>query len=345
MKKFALSLVIVMLLVSSAFSAEVVKAYTTMEEPLAKALFDAFEEETGIKVEWVRLSGGEAIARLEAERANPQASIWVGGVGTQHIEAKLRGLSTPYRSRVASSIPARYRDPENYWTGLYVGPIAFCMNTERAKELGLAMPKSWADMIKPEYAKKVRVAHPSTSGTAYNMITTVLRINGGGDKNLSEEAENAAEDKTFAYFKELAKSVEQFTRSGSAPGKSCALGEIPIAIGYLHDQIKLQREGAKIEIAIPEDGTGFETASMSILKDGPDPLNAKKLYDWVLGQKAMDIIARWYVIPLSKLATPTNTGFSLANMNLVNQDDQWDASNKERLLERWNREISTAPEK
>ncbi len=333
MKKlfFAVAFVLVFACVASA--AESVNAYTTMEEPLAKALFDAFEEETGIKVEWVRLSGGEAIARLEAERANPQASIWVGGVGTQHIEAKLRGLSTPYRSRVAKSIPSRYRDPENYWTGLYVGPIAFCMNTERAKELGLEMPKSWADMIKPEYAKKVRVAHPSTSGTAYNMITTVIRINDGN------------EDAAFAYFKQLANSVEQFTRSGSAPGKSCALGAIPIAIGYLHDQIKLQREGAKIQIVIPEDGTGFETASMSILKGGPQPVNAKKLYDWVLGQKAMDIIARWYVIPLSDLATPTDTGFSLADMNLVNQDDQWDAANKERLLERWNKEISTAPEK
>ena len=333
MKKIALSFMLLVLFAGSAFAAEVVKAYTTMEEPLAKALFDAFEEETKIKVEWVRLSGGEAIARLEAEKANPQASIWVGGVGTQHIEAKLRGLSTPYRSRVANSIPAKYRDPDNYWTGLYIGPIAFCMNTERAKELGLEMPTSWADLIKPEYAKKVRVAHPSTSGTAYNMITTVIRINGGD------------EDKAFAYFKDLSKSVEQFTRSGSAPGKSCALGEIPIAIGYLHDQIKLQREGAKIQIVIPSDGTGFETASMSILKDGPDPLNAKKLYDWVLGKKAMDIIAKWYVIPLSNLATPTDTGFSLEQMKLVNQDDQWDAANKERLLERWNKEISTAPEK
>lgn len=333
MKKFALALVVAMLFAGMASAAETVKAYTTMEEPLAKALFDAFEADTGIKVEWVRLSGGEAIARLEAERANPQASIWVGGVGTQHIEAKLRGLSTPYRSRMAGSIPAKYRDPENFWTGLYIGPIAFCMNTDRAKELGLDMPKSWEDLLKPEYAKKVRVAHPSTSGTAYNMITTVIRIFGGD------------EDKAFGYFKDLAKSVEQFTRSGSAPGKSCALGEIPIAIGYLHDQIKLQREGAKIEIAIPSDGTGFETASMSILKGGPDALNAKKLYDWVLGQKAMDIIARWYVIPLSDKATPTDTGFSLVDMHLVNQDDQWDAANKERLLERWNKEISTAPEK
>ena len=329
---FVLACAMLAVMAGGAWAAEVVNAYTTMEEPLAKALFDAFEAESGIKVQWVRLSGGEAVARIEAEKANPQASIWVGGVGTQHIEAKLRGLTAPYRSRVADSIPADYRDPENYWTGLYVGPIAFCMNTERAKELKLDMPKTWMDLLKPEYAKSVRMAHPATSGTAYNMLTTLIRIYDGD------------EDKAFDYFKKLSASVEQFTRSGSAPGKSCAIGEIPIAIGYLHDQVKLQKEGAPIEIVIPSDGTGAETASMSILKGGPDALNAKKLYDWILGQKAMDIIASWYVIPLSSLATPSETGFSLAKMKML-KDDQWDAANKERLIERWNREISMAPEK
>ncbi|HPE41474.1 MAG TPA: iron ABC transporter substrate-binding protein, partial [Thermotogota bacterium] len=65
-----------LLLAVLAFSANSVKAYTTFEEPLAKEVFDAFEKETGIRVEWVRLSTGEAVARLEAEKENPQASIW-----------------------------------------------------------------------------------------------------------------------------------------------------------------------------------------------------------------------------------------------------------------------------
>lgn len=329
-RAFLLSLAAVFCLGACAASAaEVVKAYTTLEEPLAKALFDEFEKQTRIRVEWVRLSGGETVARLEAERANPQASIWVGGVGTQHIEAKLKGLTTPYRSRGADSIDARYHDPDNFWIGLYVGPIAFCMNMNRVKDLGLAMPMSWADLIKPEYAKMVRVAHPSTSGTSYNMVTTIIRINGGD------------EDKAFDYLKKLSGSIEQFTRSGSSPGKSVAIGEIPIAIGYLHDQIKLKIEGAPIDIVIPSDGTGFETASMSLIKDGPDSLNAKKLYDWMLGGAAMTIISKWHVIPLSKLAKPSETGFALSKMNLVNQDDQWDAANKERLIERWNKEITS----
>ncbi|MDK2958663.1 MAG: iron(III) transport system substrate-binding protein [Synergistaceae bacterium] len=334
MKKFVVQAVLVLLCVTmtagNSLAAEKVKAYTTFEEPLAKALFEQFERETGIVVEWVRLSSGEAVARIEAEKANPQASIWVGGVGTLHIDAKNKGLTAPYNSRMAGSIHDQFRDPEKFWIGLYVAPIAFCINTNRARELNLPLPTSWADIVKPEYEKKVRVANPGTSGTAYNMVTTIIRV---FDND---------EDKAFDFLKKLDRSIDQYTRSGSAPGKNCAIGEIPVAIGYLHDLIKLKVEGAPIEIAVPSDGTGFETASLSLLKDGPDPVNAKKLYDWILGQSAMDIIAKWYVIPLSDKASPVETGFSFSKMKLVNQDDVWDAANKARLLDRWNKEIGAS---
>ena len=49
-------------------AAESVSAYTTLEEVFAKELFDAFEKDTGIKVNWVRLASGEAVARIEAEK-------------------------------------------------------------------------------------------------------------------------------------------------------------------------------------------------------------------------------------------------------------------------------------
>lgn len=311
----------------TALASQSVKAYTTLEEPLAKALFDRFTADTDISVEWVRLSSGEAVARMEAEKANPQASVWVGGVGTLHIDAKAKGLTTPYRSRAAKNVSPKHKDADDYWVGLYVGPIAFAMNTERAKELGFSMPTSWADMIKPEYKGHVRMANPSTSGTSYNVITNIIRILGG-------------EEQAFEYLAALNVNIDQYTKSGSAPGKNCAIGEIPIAIGYLHDMIRLREQGAPIEIAIPSDGTGFETASMSMVKDGPNPVEGKKLYDWVLGKTAQDIVAQWYVIPLSEEAEAPKTGFSLATMVLVDQDDQWDADNKARLVERWNKEIS-----
>lgn len=306
---------------------ERLRAYAGTEEPVAKEIFDAFEKETGIKVEWVRLSGGEAITRIEAEKANPQAGIWMGGVGTMHIELKNKGLTTPYSSPAAANVPEKFRDPDKYWIGLYLGPITFSYNTKRMQELGLPIPKGWMDLLKPEYKKQVRVAHPATSGTAYNMITNIIRINNGD------------EDKAFDYLKKLANSVDQFTRSGSAPGKSCAIGEIPIAIGYRHDQLRLKNQGAPIEIVYPEEGSGYETASMSLIKDGPDQVEAKKLYNFVLTSPAVkEIFKNWFFITLSDSMNPDG---EFKSITIVDQDDVWDAANKTRLVDRWNREITS----
>ena len=333
MKKIALVLLFVFALccAAPALAADKVRAYTTLEEVFAKEIFDAFEKDTGIKVEWVRLASGEAVTRIEAEKENPQASIWVGGVGTLHINAKNKGLTVPYRSKVAAkNVPARFRDADGYWSGLYLGSICFVMNTDRAKELGLEMPTKWTDMLNPMYAKKVRMANPATSGTGYNVVTNIIRICGND------------EDRAFDFLKKMNAAMDQYTKSGSAPGKSCAIGEIPVAIGYLHDQIKLKIKGAPLQIAVPSDGAGYETASMSLLKNGPEPVEAKKLYDWVLSEKGQKIIGGWYVIPLGADVTVPVIEKKVSELTFVNQDDVWDAANKDRLLARWNAEVPNA---
>ncbi len=112
MKRVLIVGFVLLLGVTMAFGQQKVGAYTTLEEPLAKELFDEFQKETGIVVNWQRLSGGEVESRLEAEKANPQASIWVGGVGLNHISAKLKGLTTPYKSKMLANTPLQFRDPE-----------------------------------------------------------------------------------------------------------------------------------------------------------------------------------------------------------------------------------------
>jgi len=212
---------------------------------------------------------------------------------------------------------------------LYIGPLCFVTNNKVAKEQGITPPTSWADLIKPEYKGKIRMANPSTSGTAYNVITT-LRYVFGGD-----------EEKVFDYLKKLDKNIDQYPTAGAAPGKSVAIGEIPIAIGYAHDNVKLRVEGADITITFPSEGTGYELASMSLVKGGPDSVNAKKLYDWVLSEEAQEIIAKWYVIPVSKIAKKNPNAFSLTEIKTVNQDEVKDAADKTRLLERWVKEIGS----
>ena len=58
----------------------------------------------------------------------------------------------------------------------------------------------------------IRVANPNTSGTSYNVITTILHM-------FHED-----EELTFMYLEELDKNVNMYTKSGSAGGKDCAIG-------------------------------------------------------------------------------------------------------------------------
>ncbi len=332
MKRMLAVAVILLAAVSFAAAQGALSVYTTLEEPLAKAILEKFEAETGIKTSFVRLSGGEAIARMEAEAANPQASIWLGGVGLDHITAKDKGLTTPYKSRYAGKTAAEFKDKEGYWIGLYVGPLTFVTNTKRAAELGLTPPKSWADLLKPEYKGQIRMANPNTSGTAYNVITT-LRYVYKGD-----------EEKVFDYMKKLDANIDQYTRSGSAPGKSVAIGEIPIAIGYAHDQVKLKVEGAPVVINAPSEGTGYELASMSLIKGGKDAVNAKKLYDWVLSSKsAQDLFVKWYLVLVATGAPSHPDALSIKQIKTVKQDLLWDGNkdNRARLLKRWTDEIGS----
>lgn len=329
MKRFTVLVAALIAAATGLWAQESVSAYASCDEELAKQLFTKFEQETKIKVNFVRLSGGEAISRMEAEKANPQASIWVGGVGLDHITAKLKGLTTPYISRVAESIPAKFRDPDNCWIGLYIGPLTFFTNNARAKELGIKAPTSWADLLKPEYKGLIRVANPTTSGTAYTIITTLRYIYKGD------------EDEVFDYLKKLDKNVDQYTRSGAAYTTSVAIGEIPVGIGFAHDQVKMLSQGVDAAITAPTEGSGYELAAMSMIKGGEDTVNAKKLYDWILGKSSQDIFASFFVLLVSPGAPRHPKALPMSAVNALVQDLQWDGANKDRLVKRWTDEIGS----
>ncbi|MCL2602396.1 MAG: ABC transporter substrate-binding protein [Treponema sp.] len=332
MKRF-LVISMVLLMVTGALSAQTtLSAYTTLEEPFARELFQQFEKETNIRVNFVRLSGGEAVARMEAEKANPQASIWVGGVGLDHITAKARNLTVPYNSREARNTPAEFRDPNNFWIGLYVGPLVISTNLDRARALGLTPPKSWADLLRPEYKGHIRMANPNTSGTAYNVVTTMLAIF------------NRNEDQAFDFLRRLNSNIDQYTRAGSAPGQSLAIGEIPIAIGYAHDHVRLKANGANIEINAPTDGSGYELASMSLIRGGRQQVQARQLYDWVLSSpEAQRIFTEWFFVLVRNGAVRHPLALSLDQITTVKQDMAWDGdpANRTRLLNRWTAEIES----
>ena len=131
--------------------------YTAMPEDEIPVYFNSFEKDTGIKVNYVRLSAGEMVTRVEAEKAKPNASMMFGGSSDTYIAAAKNNLLTAYQSSELANIPDQYKDKEGNWNPIYVGAISFACNSDWFKENNLEYPKTWDDLLKPEFKEQISI--------------------------------------------------------------------------------------------------------------------------------------------------------------------------------------------
>ncbi len=328
----------------------------TPQEDWCVAMTEAFEAETGIDTSYVRLSSGEALARIRATQDDPEFSVWWGGPADAFIAATEEGLLEPYEPELGSILePEIARGEGGYWHGVYLGVMGFCSNVEFLEELGIEAPTSWEDLLAPELKGNVAMAHPATSGTAFTAFWTVVTLKADeleaaeASKGYNEEGAptDAAIDAAFEYFADLHQNILQYTRSGAAPGQMAGNGEIAVAIIFSHDCVKLQQEGFdKVLVnTFPEEGTGFEIGGMGLIKGAPEPEAAKMWIDWALTPEAQSVAAT-----VNSLQLPTNPetpiselSVHLDEVNLIDYNFLAAGANRNDIVERFDADIAPQP--
>src|SRR4029434_5148657 len=129
----------------------------------------AFERKTGIKCAMTRKSSGEIYAQVKAEASNPRGDVWFGGTGDPHLQAAEQDLTLEYRSATLPQLHAwaQQQAKQSGWgpVGIYSGRRGCAYNTELLAKKKLPVPRTWADLLKPEYKGEIQVANPASSGT------------------------------------------------------------------------------------------------------------------------------------------------------------------------------------
>ncbi|MFC5387148.1 ABC transporter substrate-binding protein [Aquamicrobium segne] len=304
-------------------------AYMGPPEPTCAALIENFDKSSGISTTFLRLSAGEAVNRVRAEKARPQASI-VYGIGLPSMMTlKDEGLLEAYRPAGVENIPSKYVDPEGYWTGIDVDFIGFVSNKQFLEETGLKAPQSWEDLLKPEYKGQVCLGSPATSGTGYLFIATVLQIMGEKDG--------------WEYLKRFNENVAQYTRSGIGPTQLVGRGEVGIGILFAHDILGSIHKGFPLEMSLPEEGTGYDLFCAVMLKDAPEPEAAKAFLDWAVTAESQEILAEsgYFDVPTNTQAKIHDLVKPYANAKLIDFDFAWagNPDTRKEIVERFQNEI------
>ena len=304
--------------------------YTAYEENELKTFWEQFKKDLpdlAAKASYIRGSTGPTIARLEAEKANPQADVVWGVFNDYMTGAATKGLLEPYTAKEATAIPARFKHPENMWQGVTLLTVAFAVNQRKMAELKLPPPKSWADLIDPRYKGHVVMSNPSTSGTAYLL--------------LASHAARLGEDRMWQYYDALDKNLSQVTKSGGAPGRMAASGETPIGVALAYEVEVAKKQGAAIDVIWPSDGVPWTFEANGLVKGAKNPQNAKRFLDWAVSKSAMASYAEWRGTGITRGDVPVS-GPKITEMKLIDLDfvKAGDPQYKERLVKQWQEKYS-----
>lgn len=307
----------------------VVVAYDT---PLSWANYEAlikrFEAKyPGVKVIYGDLGSGPTVAKLEAEKSSAKGDTAYYGFPFGEM-AKQKGLTASFKPVNFDRIPDVYKDPAGHWFSIHQLNVAFLVNTKIVKNI----PRTWKDLLKPEYAGMISYYDPRTTQAGYATVLAAAYAHGGSESNLAPGMDFLAKlDRSGNLQKYV-------TAAAYAPFLK---GEIPILIEYDFNGYRAKNTaGISAEVVIPQDGSVSVPYVISLVKDAPHPNAAKLWLDFLLSNEGQQIFANGFVgpiladvelpaevraklLPIEMYAAVKRVNWDTAQKNLEEMKSQW----------------------
>lgn len=250
--------------------------YTAVEPELLSVYKDAFEaKHHDIQITYVRDSAGPITARLKAERERPRAHVILGlsAIALQTLNDE--GLLSPYRPAKADEINPKMRDADFAWFGINAWGGSICVNTDLLQKRGLPIPRSWRDLLKPEYKGQIVMPNPAASSTGYMFM--LGWVQGFG------------EEKGWEYIEALHNNILFYTSSGARPAAMVAQGEIPIALTSEAFVRPFTRFNIPVQSIEPEEGIAWDAEGCARPKGGDNIEAAQAFLDFCASEDVAQI--------------------------------------------------------
>lgn len=260
--------------------AKEVIVYSARIEQLIKPMFDAFTQETGIKIKYATDNEGALLARLEAEGKNTPADMLITTDAGNLWAAARAGLLKSIKSDVLeSNIPPHLRDPQNEWFGLSIRARTIAYNTKKVTPSELS---TYEDLADPRWRKRLCLR---TSKKVYNQSLIAMMI--------AEYGETETENIVKGWVANLAADpLSDDTRAL----EFVASGKCDVTIVNTYYYGRLMKKDPNLPLAIfwpnqNNNGVHINISGAGVIRHSRNEQAAIKLLEFLSSDKAQNLFA------------------------------------------------------
>lgn len=268
-----------------------------------------------LKIEYLNTS--TIAAKVLAEGKNTKCDIIIAGEYgyLQKCEDHLAELTDfDYSLFLSNIVP----DSKKYTPQLRNGG-AILINKSVLDKKGASAPKTYADLLKPEYKNLIVMPNPKSSGTGYMFL-----------RHLTNEW---GEEKAFKYFEKLTDNMLKYYASGMGPVSALVQGEAAVALGITAQAVTEINKGVDLEIVYFKEGSPYSMYGSAIIKYKKDKKGVKEVFDYLSTAICKDNNKLFYPEQIFKNFAPKikNYPTDIPYGNMKNDT----LEEKERLLKKW----------
>lgn len=280
------------------------------------------------------MSSLEEVTKYDAEKDNPVAITSDIGILFGPV-ADAKGVVPPYTPPNAARLPAGLKGPNGGWVATFTGVPTIITNTDVVKN----PPKTWEDLLKPEYTGKVQSIDPSAGGATDVAFFLAWAYAFGGDENNFDGA--------VEYAKKL---LGQFS-AVSANGQTLEKGEVPIQLQCDYNAIaaakRLKDKGISSDVVVPGVSIYAPYAIMANKYNLAKMNIAKLMLDFVLSDEGQTAFARFGAHPirvaLGDLTLPDDAKANWLPDSMyaqVKNIPDWSKVSLQRIAEVWQSQVA-----
>lgn len=291
-----------------------------------------------IEVELQSMGTGDVLARIEAEKENPQADINWGAINynfyKQHpdlweayVSPNEEGLDENYRNNTDGNVT---------YCNLS-GSGCFIINKDLLDELGVEI-NGYADLLQPELKGKIAMGDPTASSSAFAELTNMLLVMGEGDTPRDCYTSDAAWD----YVAKFIDNIDGIVLSSSSQVyKNVIAGEYVVGVSYEDPVIQAiidnkENPDVHLEAVYPSEGAVWLPAGVAIVKNAPNMDNAKLFIDYLLSEEAQTNLSKTTIRgTMTSIPQDCDEMLPFEEISVAYEDQAAVAELQSEMLERW----------